>query len=124
MRLSEEHVKMINELTESIHAYNKQVGWWDGMNPRDPLVFTNKACLIHSEVSESVEGERKGLKDDKLPHREMAEVELVDVLIRTFDLGGSRGYRLGDAMAEKMAYNDQRADHKRENRAAEGGKKY
>ncbi len=36
----------------------------------------------------------------------------------------SRGYDIEGAMVEKLAYNAKRADHKRENRAAENGKKF
>ena len=36
--------------------------------------------LIVSEIAEAMEGERKDLMDDKLPHRKMAEVELADAL--------------------------------------------
>lgn len=36
----------------------------------------------------------------------------------------SQGYDLEGAMIEKLAYNAKRADHKRENRAAENGKKF
>ncbi len=39
-----------------------------------------------------MEGERKDLMDDKLPHRKMAEVELADALIRIFDYAGAYGY--------------------------------
>ena len=81
-------------------------------------------CLIHSEVSEAMEGERKGLMDDKLPHRRMAEVELVDALIRIFDYAGGFGYDLQGAFEEKMAFNATRKDHTHEARAAAGGKKF
>ena len=33
-------------------------------------------------------------------------------------------YDIEGAMLEKLEYNKQRADHKRENRAKEGGKKF
>ena len=45
-------------------------------------------------------------------------------MIRIFDYAGALGLDLGGAMAEKLAYNQQRADHKRENRKAEGGKAF
>jgi len=60
---------------------------------------------MHSELSEAMEGERKDLMDDKLPHRRMAEVELADTLIRIFDYAGAYGYDLQGAYREKMAYN-------------------
>ena len=86
--------------------------------------MAQKLCLIHSEISEAMEGHRKGLMDDKLPHRPMMEVELADAVIRIFDLAGALDFDLGGAIAEKMAFNAQRPDHKLENRVAEGGKAY
>jgi NTP pyrophosphatase (non-canonical NTP hydrolase) len=81
-------------------------------------------ALCHSELSEALEGHRKNLPDDKLPHRLMVEVELVDCLIRIFDLAGAHGYDLDGAYREKMRYNAQREDHKHENRLLPGGKRY
>lgn len=80
--------------------------------------------LVVSEVSEAMEGHRKNLPDDKLPHRPMVEVELADAVIRIADLAGALGLDLGGAIAEKMAFNATRPDHKPENRKLENGKKY
>ena len=91
---------------------------------RNNELFPTRLCLIHSEISEAMEGHRKGLMDDKLPHRPMAEVELADALIRICDLAGAMKYDLAGAVAEKLAYNRSRADHKPEARLAEGGKSY
>ena len=71
-----------------------------------------------------MEGDRKALMDDKLPHRLMLEVELADSLIRLVDMAEGLGLDLGGAVEEKMAYNRQREDHKREYRALPGGKRY
>ncbi|HEX8552527.1 MAG TPA: hypothetical protein VF681_13345, partial [Abditibacteriaceae bacterium] len=61
---------------------------------------------------------------DKLPHRQMRVVELADALIRICDLAGAYGMDLGGAVAEKMAFNAIRPDHKLEARKADGGKAY
>ena len=110
------------------HGAARDAGWWGDAQGNsvtaNPLCFSNKLCLIHSEISEAMEGDRKGLMDDKLPHREMREVELADAVIRIFDLAGAYGMDLGGAIAEKLVYNAQRADHKPEARAAAGGKSY
>lgn len=76
----------------------------------------------HAEFA--MEGERKGLMDDKLPHRRMAEVELADALIRIFDYAGAFGYDLDGALAEKLAFNARRVDHKPAARLAAGGKRW
>ncbi len=71
-----------------------------------------------------MEGERKDLMDDHIKHRKMAEVELADAVIRIADYCGRWGYDLGGAIVDKLEYNKSRADHKLENRAKEGGKKF
>jgi NTP pyrophosphatase (non-canonical NTP hydrolase) len=115
---------MLNELSKRCHDANKK--WW-----QDPAtgrsITRNKGemiALMHSELSEALEGERKDLPDDKLPHRRMAEVELADVLIRIFDYCGAYGYDLDGAFEEKMSYNAKRADHTHEARMQPGGKKF
>lgn len=135
----------MNDLAFDIHQANVTAGWWDkpavyhelralvANNDASLLPALDKAfernegeiiALIHSELSEGLEGLRKGLNDDHLPHRPMTEVELADALIRIFDYAGKKGYDLGGALVEKLEYNQHREDHKRENRAKDGGKKF
>jgi len=122
-------------LVETCYRASSAAGWWksEGMDlsveiKRSSMLagalVAQKLCLIHSEVSEAMEGHRKGLKDDKLKHRPMIEVELADALIRICDLAGALGLDLGGAVEEKLAYNATRADHKQEARNASGGKSY
>lgn len=110
----------------SAHCHEANLTWWRDIETGEPIT-RNKGellMLIVSEVSEAMEGERKDLPDDKLPHRRMAEVELADALIRIFDYAGGHGYDLDGAVREKLAYNAARADHKPEHRRAAGGKKW
>jgi len=79
---------------------------------------------MHSELSEMLEGVRKGKPDEHLPHRSSEEVEAADLLIRLFDYAGYRGLDIAGAYLEKRAYNDTRLDHKLENRRKEGGKAF
>ena len=178
--MKQENKMNLIELQNKIHTQNKELGWWD-----DPRPFSTFVCLFHSELSEAMEGDRKGLMDDHLPKYPMFQVELADFVIRCFDWLGSRNYShinhiaiahvsdseidciaflhdivsgayresraqnwssveinifaavhgsfafaklkkfdLHKIILEKVEYNKHRADHKRENRAKEGGKKY
>lgn len=99
--------------------------WWhdiDG-NPieRDKGMLL---MLVVTELSETLEGERRNLMDHHLPHRLSAEVELADALIRIFDYAGAFGYDLEGAYQEKREYNTTRKDHTYEMRALADGKKF
>ena len=127
-------------LKKKCHQAAAKAGWWTDMATGRPTTFNYPAemgkgiaparnigellCLVHSEISEAMEGARKGLMDDKLPTRPMLEVELADAVIRIFDMAGGLRLDLPGAIVEKLAYNATRADHKPENRAAEGGKTF
>lgn len=114
----------LNEYAKQCHEANQT--WWHDPATGERLA-RNKGellMLIVSEVAEAMEGERKNLPDDKLPHRRMAEVELADTLIRIFDYAGAFGYDLQGAFEEKMAYNAQREDHKPAARLLENGKRW
>ncbi|UAV90007.1 pyrophosphatase [Pseudomonas phage REC] len=119
----------LTHLQQIIYRGNVDAGWWKNIKTGeafakgDTTLVLSKLALVHSEVSEAVEGVRKGLMDDHLKERPMAEVELADAIIRAFDLAGHEGWDLAGAIIEKLYYNAQRADHKIENRLAEGGKK-
>ncbi len=177
------------------HGAAWRAGWWHDVRT-GKLLDRNAAEMLMlqvSELAEAAHGLDHKLKDDKLPHREMVEVEIADFLIRLFDYCGglrldlqrevmrseaheefymvvlphttpalwqatrhlcdameghrkkdgslhlsglTRAYRmvtwfaqkmaydLDGAIAEKMAYNATRADHKPEARLAPGGKAY
>ena len=114
----------LNELAQKIHAANHH--WWHDMITGKPL-DRNKGellALVHSEISEALEGERKDLMDDKLPHRKMAEVELADAIIRILDYAAGFGYDINGALFEKLDYNAVREDHTTKARQAPGGKKF
>ncbi len=114
----------LNNYSRICHEASKS--WWHDLTTGVKLDrnIGELLMLCVSELAEAMEGHRKGLQDDKLPHRTMFEVELADCLIRIFDLAGATGLDLQGAFEEKIVYNASRADHKPENRKLPGGKKY
>lgn len=114
----------LNDYAAEVHAANAK--WWHDIETGE-RIERNKGeqiALIHSELSECLEGVRKGLMDDKLPHRKMEEVEMADALIRILDYCGGHGMDIDGAYREKMQYNAERPDHKTQNRRENGGKKF
>ena len=96
----------LNRLSDVCHAANRK--WWEDVNTGERIV-RNKGellMLIVSEISEAMEGERKNLMDDKLPHRKMAEVEIVDFLIRAFDFCAGFGLTVTNEMGDCQSLNE------------------
>ncbi|RWC28194.1 MAG: hypothetical protein EOS70_27750 [Mesorhizobium sp.] len=112
-------------MAHASHRESRAAGWYknaDGTEKERNV--PEMLALIHSEISEALEGFRKNLMDDKLPHRKMVEVELADAIIRIGDLAGFLRLDVGTAMLEKMEYNRSREDHKIEARGKQGGKAF
>jgi hypothetical protein len=139
-QLKPEVAGQINDMVKTIGHFNLKQGWRNKSQEiintlvgagRFDLVpaFQNylagaMIALIHSELSEGLEGLRKNLMDDHLPHRTMVAAEMADVMIRVFDFADAFNLNLGDVVVEKDAYNHHREDHKLENRMKDGGKKF
>lgn len=130
---------MINELAKEIHQNAKDKGFFD-----DEKNIGEMLCLIHSEVSEALEADRKdkyqtankimlgGLADKDYGHsffedldfseefkyrvKDTFEDELADIMIRTMDLAAFKGVDLEAHIKAKMRFNKLRK-HKH-------GKKY
>lgn len=75
----------LNQLAQVVHKAN--IKWWQNIDTGEPIQRNRYEllALIISELAECLEGERRDLMDDKLPHRKMAEVELADAKIRILD---------------------------------------
>ena len=121
--MTDKTVQILRKLQEHIHQRNQR--WW--VDEAGKPFTRNRAellMLIVSELAEAMEGERKSLMDEKLPHRLMVEFELADALIRIFDYAAGFGYDIAAAMQEKLTYNDHRPDHTYAARSSPNGKKW
>lgn len=107
------------------HKTATDAGWYTDPATGEPVRrnFGEVVALMHSELSEALEAHRKGLMDDKLPDRSGIEVEFADCIIRILDTAAALGLDVAGAVISKNRYNQTRADHRLEARAA-GGKKY
>lgn len=80
--------------------------------------------ILHLDVSNALEGVRKGKTNENLPQYLERDVRLAEALYRVDEIGHYLGLDIDGAVAEKRAYNANRADHKLEARQKEGGKKF
>lgn len=116
----------LQQLQRMVHGLNRHAGWWTDLQTGQPKDRNDGELLMLmvSELAEGMEGVRKNLMDDKLPHRKMIEVELADCVIRILDYAGGRGLDLAGALMEKLAFNSVREDHTIAARSAADGKKF
>lgn len=113
---------MINELSKEIHEVNKANGFYEGEKNIGEML-----ALIHSEVSEALESDRKGrytvatmrvvngwVRDDdfkagfKSCVKDTFEDELADIMIRVMDLAAFKGIDLEQHIKAKLRYNSLR----------------
>lgn len=67
-------------------------------------------ALMHSELSEALEGLRKGdPPNDQLPKFSYQEVEFADTIIRMMDMALAKGLRIAEALEAKKEYNKGRS---------------
>jgi len=103
MSWSTEFIKAFNGAAKQAHATSVRNGFDKNRNIPESL------ALIHSEVSEALEADRKDMGESKkLFGVSQFTEELADIVIRVMDLAEAEGCYLSGAIVRKMQYNESR----------------
>lgn len=88
---------LLQSVITDVHTTARAKGWHD-----TPVPLPVHLALIHSEVSEALEADRKQMGTEKVAE------ELADVVIRVMDTAAAHGLDLAGALLAKMARNKTR----------------
>lgn len=117
MKDNDEIRQVVYSLMNTIHGMTVKNGFWDMavIDGPDGVIFDpaersigEQIALMHSELSEALEADRKDLQDDKLPEYDGLTVELADCIIRIMDTACAYDLPLWDALCDKIKYNASR----------------
>lgn len=101
--MSEFFVNAWNDMQRKVHGSCVEKGFWP--EDKSQRNVGEALALIHSEISEGLEGHRKGLHDEHVAGFTSLEVELADAVIRIMDLAGGLGLDIAGALVAKHTYN-------------------
>ncbi len=91
------------QIQKEVYQTATEKGWWNVERE-----IGTQIALMHSELSEALEGIREDKRSDKIPEFLAIEEEFADVIIRIMDTSEYYEYRVAEALIAKMKYNKNR----------------
>lgn len=88
-----EFIEAFKGIQRDVHQTAKKSGWWEKERNNGEAI-----ALMHSEISEAIEGWTK--QDDKVPEFKGSEAELADCVIRIMDMAEARDWNVADYINE------------------------
>lgn len=82
---------------KEVHELAKEKGWWDNERKVPELL-----CLVHSEISEALEGYRNNIPDGE---KGCLAEELADAVIRIWDMSEALGIDIAKEVNKKHEFN-------------------
>ena len=97
-----EYIRMTQILAHECFRASSDKGFWEQGDRRSK---GEMIALMHSELSEMLEGVRKPGPDSHVPEFTSEEIEMADLFIRALDYAAGWKLRLGEAIFAKMTFN-------------------